>query len=201
MKSGKWRNIRISKDEVSVIKEGRTKVDLTKAIKSIAKILYEREHVKNEDPIYAFDELRKLFQETDPTLKDFFEQLYSAARPFECNKQTMDHIKKSMVLIYSLLGSLNNTKVNAFKLDLAYYLDSVGTTNEGLNMIVNIGVPTMARTVECRKKRMSDVHRQYMENVLIKHSENAFVLNIDNYHNIHVPRQTETTETSRPTHT
>ena len=189
-----------SVEEVSVVEEGCTKIELAKAIKSIAKIFYEREHVKNEDPIYVFDEMRELFQETDPTLKDFFDQLYSAARPLERNKQTMDRMKKLMVLICYLLGSLNNTKINAFKLDLAYYLDSVGTTNEGLNTMASIGVSTTARTVERKKKRMSDVHGNYVENALIRYSENAFVLNIDDYHNIHVPRQTETTETSRPTH-
>jgi len=41
----------INEEEVSM------KVDLTKAIKKIAKILYDREHLKKEGPIYAFDEL------------------------------------------------------------------------------------------------------------------------------------------------
>ncbi|RIB29585.1 hypothetical protein C2G38_2027586 [Gigaspora rosea] len=66
--------------------------------------------------------------------------------------------------------------------------------------MANIGVSTTARTVERRKKRMSDVHGQYVENALMKHSENTFVLNVNDYHNIHVPKQTETTETSRSTH-
>ena len=33
------------------------KVDFTRAIKAMAKILYEREHFKKEQSIYSFDEM------------------------------------------------------------------------------------------------------------------------------------------------
>ena len=102
----------------------------------IAKIFYEREYNK-EGPIYEFDEMRRLLQEIEPSLKGFFDQLYLAAQPFERNEQTMDHMKRLMVFICYLLASLNNTKINSFKFDLAFYLDSVGTSNEGLNTMAN----------------------------------------------------------------
>src|SRR6266542_1414596 len=105
-----------------------------------------------------------------------------------------------MVLICYLLASLNNTKINCFKVDLAYYLDSVGTSNEGLNTMANLGVSVTARTVDRRKKKMSDTHRGYVENSLEKDSENAFILNVDDYHNIHVQRQADTTNTSWAAH-
>ena len=43
-----------------VEKEASTNVDLTRAIKAMAKILYEREHIKKEVPIYTFDEMRRI---------------------------------------------------------------------------------------------------------------------------------------------
>ncbi|CAG8745854.1 35082_t:CDS:2, partial [Gigaspora margarita] len=113
----------IDEEGVSILEEYK-KIEFTKAIKEIAKVFYKREHVKKESPIYTFNEMQSLFQETNLFLEDFFNQLYSAAQPLECNEQTMDRIKKLMVLICYLLVSLNNTKINAFKLDLAYYLDS-----------------------------------------------------------------------------
>jgi len=92
--------------------------DLTKAIKVMANIFYEREHLRKEGPIYEFDEMRRLLQEIEPSLKEFFDQLYLAARPLERNEQTMDCMKNLMVFICYLLISLNNTKINSFKLIL-----------------------------------------------------------------------------------
>ena len=34
-----------------------------------------------EGPLYTFDEMRELLEKREPALKDFFEQLYLAARP------------------------------------------------------------------------------------------------------------------------
>ncbi|CAI2199495.1 1860_t:CDS:1, partial [Funneliformis geosporum] len=62
---------------------------------------------------------------------------------------------------------------------------SVGTSNEGLNTMVNLGVFITARTVDRRKKMMSDTHGKYVKNFFEKYSENALILNVDDYHNIH----------------
>jgi len=63
-----------------------------------------------------------------------------------------------MGFICYLLASL----INSFKFALTYYLDSVGTSNEGLNTMANIGITTTSRAVDRRKKRMSDI----LENML-----------------------------------
>src|ERR1044071_5586753 len=108
----------------------------------------------------------------------------------------MNHMKKLMVFICYLLASLNNMKINCFKFDFAYYLDLVGTSNEGLNILANIGITTMVRAVDRRKKKMLDAYGEYVKNALIKYLENVLVLNIDDYHNIHIQRQSNTTDTS-----
>jgi len=46
--------------------------------------------------------------------------------------------------------------INSFKFALTYYLDSVGTSNEGLNTMANIGITTTSRAVDRRKRRMSE---------------------------------------------
>jgi len=109
-------------------------------------------------------------------------------------------MKKMMVFICYLLASLNNTKINSFKFDVAYYLDSAGTSNEGLNTMANLGVTTTARAVDRRKKKMSDMDGEYVDDVLSQHAENALVLNVDDYHNIHVQRRPDVTSTSWAAH-
>ena len=137
-----------------------------------------------------------MLQEIEPSLKGFFDQLYLAAQPFEHNEQTMDRMKRLMVFICYLLASLNNTKINSFKFDLAFYLDSVGTSNEGLNTMANLGATTTSRAVDRKKKQVADEHKKYVENALTKYSKSAFLLNVDDYHSIHVQRQPDTTTTS-----
>ncbi len=69
------KRVKIMKEETideNTIDTESIKVDLVRAIKVMAKILYEREHIKEEGPIYAFDEMQRLFQEIKLSLKDFF---------------------------------------------------------------------------------------------------------------------------------
>ena len=62
--------------------------------------------------------------------------------------------------MYYLLLVLNNTKINSFKFDLAFYLDSVGTSNEGLNTMANLGATTTSRAVDRKKKQVADEHEK-----------------------------------------
>ena len=94
----------VKRVKVTDAKEVSTKIELTKAIEAMSRHLYERERKEKEGPIYEFEELRNLLQTKEPSLKVFFDQLYSAARPSERNEQTMDRMKRLMVLyVISLL--------------------------------------------------------------------------------------------------
>ena len=73
-----------------------------------------------------------------------------------------------------------NTKINPFKFAVAYYLDSAGTS------IKYHGKPQCDYNGKSGKKRMSDMHGKYVDGALLRHAENALVLNVDDYHNIHV---------------
>ena len=46
---------------------------------------------------------------------------------------------------------MNNTKINSFKFDLAFYLDSVDTS---------LGVTTTSRAVDRKKKQVADEHEK-----------------------------------------
>ena len=49
------------------------KIDFTRAIKMMAKIFYERECSNKEGHIHDFDEMQRLLQEIEPSLKGFFD--------------------------------------------------------------------------------------------------------------------------------
>ncbi|CAG8814062.1 34709_t:CDS:2 [Gigaspora margarita] len=142
------------------------------AIETMARTFYERKHVKKEGPIYSYNELRGVFQ-ADKNFNNFLDQLYLVAKPLERSDKTMNRMKKLIVHICYLLALLNNTKINSFKFNLAYYLDSVGTSNEGLNTLANIGITTTARAVDRKKKQLSESHGKYVEKALENCSEKA----------------------------
>ena len=74
-----------------------------------------------------------------------------------------------VVFVCYLLVLLNNTKINSFKFDFAFYLDSVNTS---------LGATTTSRAVDRKKKQVADEH----ENALTKYSKSTFLLNVDDYH-------------------
>ncbi|RIB11585.1 hypothetical protein C2G38_2042553 [Gigaspora rosea] len=174
--------------------------ELVKAISSMARVLHKREVKEKQKPIYNFDELRELLENKNFNLSYFFDQLYLAARPSERTSQTMERMKNIIVFICYLLASLNNTQINAFKSDIAFYLDSSGTSNEGLNILSSMGITPMARTISRKKKKITKTHEEFIKDNLIEHLNNALMLNIDDYHNVHVQRQPHTTNTSLPIH-
>ncbi|RIB16018.1 hypothetical protein C2G38_2191071 [Gigaspora rosea] len=161
-----------NKETLEEIEIGVTKTDnnfeLVDAIRSMAKILYNREVIEKQKPVYNFDELCELLEKQDSNLNYFFNQLYLAARPSDRNSQTMEH--------------------------------SAGMSNEGLNTMANVGITMTARTVNRKKKKISETHEECVKDDLIEHFNNALIINIDDYHNIHVPHKPHTTATSSPTH-
>ena len=67
-------------------------------------------------------------------------------------------------------------------------------------MMANVGMATTFKTVNQQKRRISNMYKKDAEGALSQYLNNALVLNVDDYHNIHVPHQPTTTATSRPTH-
>ncbi|RIB19121.1 hypothetical protein C2G38_2182716 [Gigaspora rosea] len=66
--------------------------------------------------------------------------------------------------------------------------------------MANLGVTTTSQAVGLRKRKISGAHEKYVDNALFQQSSNVLVLNVDDYHNIHVPQQPNTIVTSRATH-
>ena len=64
------KRVKVTNEEEETIPS--SKLELADAIRVMAKILYEKECVKNEGPIYTFDEMRTLLEASEPDLKDFF---------------------------------------------------------------------------------------------------------------------------------
>ena len=67
------------------LKREPRRVKTTEAEEEEEEVNEKIDFTRHQGPIYDFDEIRRLLQEIEPSLKGFFDQLYLAAWLFERN--------------------------------------------------------------------------------------------------------------------
>ena len=67
------------------LKREPRRVKTTEAEEEEEEVNEKIDFTRHQGPIYNFDEIRRLLQEIEPSLKGFFDQLYLAAQLFERN--------------------------------------------------------------------------------------------------------------------
>ncbi len=80
-------------------------------------------------------------------------------------------MKKLIVFIYYLFILLNNTKINFFKSNFAFYLNLISISNKGLNTMINFKVTTTSRSIDYKNKIILDSYREYIKKTLVKYSK------------------------------
>src|SRR2546421_11166571 len=93
-------------------------------------------------------------------------------------------IKKLISLCY-FLASINNKYINGIKADIGSYLETSGTSAFSINILSNIGLLVFRRTVNRQKILISEDHQNTVNDYCLQNIKNMFILNIDDYHNIH----------------
>src|SRR6266542_2938396 len=81
--------------------------------------------------------------------------------------------------------SNKNKYINGIKVDIGSYLQTSGTSSSSIDTLANIGVSVTRKTVNRKKNLISDEHQQTVDDYCLQNIENMFILNIDDYHNIH----------------
>src|SRR6185437_8158000 len=79
---------------------------------------------------------------------------------------------------------------------LMMYMDSTGASNTSIDTLANLGLTTTSRTITRIKNFASEEHAIVVDSELVKYTDKAIVLNIDNYHSIHTEYMPNTTTTS-----
>ncbi|CAB4393151.1 uncharacterized protein OCT59_028409 [Rhizophagus irregularis] len=123
----------------------------------MSNILYNNQHKLNQKPIYDPTAFKKMLETADENLIGFFDELYIGTRA--PNESILKHI-----------GS---------------YLQTSGTSSSSIDILANIGFSITRKTVNRQKALISESHQDTINNYCLQNIENMFILNIDNYHNIH----------------
>ncbi|CAG8456889.1 16290_t:CDS:1 [Acaulospora morrowiae] len=80
------------------------------------------------------------------------------------------------------------------------YLDSTGVYNTTLDIFSDLGITITSHSITRYKTDASKEHYGLVDTTFTQYIENAIVLNIDDYHNIHTEQVPNTTTTSDAAH-
>ncbi|EXX54424.1 hypothetical protein RirG_234420 [Rhizophagus irregularis DAOM 197198w] len=126
-----------------------------------------------------------MLETTDEQLIRFLNELYEGTNPANKSEKTNNSNKKKLVSLCYFLASINNKYINGIKVDIGSYLQTSGASAASIDTLANIGLSVLRKTVDRQKKVISDEHEQSVDNYCLQNIEKMFVLNIDDYHNIH----------------
>jgi hypothetical protein len=160
-------------------------VSLSEKIKIMSDILYKNQHQLKQKPIYDFTVFKMMLETTDERLIGFFDELYEGTNPANKSEKTNNSNKKKLVSLCYFLSSINNKYINGIKVDIGSYLQTSGASAASIDTLANIGLSVSRKTVDRQKKAITNEHEQSVDNYCLQNIEKLFVLNIDDYHNIH----------------
>jgi len=86
-------------------------------------VLYNK---RQDGPILDPDEFNKMLEDTDPSLKGFFNEVCNILIPEDHSEYNKKEDKKEIVTILYLMAGIRNKHANNFKLELALYLIGSG---------------------------------------------------------------------------
>ena len=82
----------------------------------------------------------------------FFDELYKGTSPNTKSEKTNSNNKKNLVFLCYFLASINNKYINRLKADIRSYLQTSGTSASSIDILANIGLSVLRRTVNQQKK-------------------------------------------------
>jgi len=160
-------------------------VSLSNKIKKMSSILYKNQRSFKQKPIYDPNEFKNILEIADADLIGFFDELYEGTNPANKSEKTNNNNKKKLVSLCYFLASINNKYINGIKVEIGSYLQTSGASATSIDTLANLGLSVSRKTVDRKKKIISDEHEQSVNNYCLQNMEKIFILNIDDYHNIH----------------
>ena len=151
----------------------------------MSNILYNNQHRLNQKPIYDPIAFKSMLEIADKDLIGFFDELFIGTNPNTKNNKTNENNKKKLVSLCYFLASINNKYINGIKVDIGSYLQTFGASSSSIDTLANIGISVTRKTVDRQKNLTSNEHQQSVDDYCLQNINNMFILNIDDYHNIH----------------
>ncbi|KAF0362932.1 hypothetical protein F8M41_013998 [Gigaspora margarita] len=116
---------------------------------------YQKDNTK-----YILDpeQFQQMIESNEPKLERFFNEMINALIPKKRLEKNKEKAKKQVVGYCYLLVGIRNKFANNFKLNLGLYLQSLGMTNSGINILSNAGLSVHTKTIQRYKKDIAKAH-------------------------------------------
>ncbi|PKY47358.1 hypothetical protein RhiirA4_522312 [Rhizophagus irregularis] len=160
-------------------------ISLSDKIKKMSSVLYKNQRILKQKTIYDPDKFKNMLEMGDVDLIGFFDELYQGTNPNTKSDKTNNDNKKKLVSLCYFLSSINNKYINGIKADIGSYLETSGASASSIDTLANIGLSVSKRTVNRQKTLITEDHQYTVNDYCSQNIENMFILNIDDYHNIH----------------
>src|ERR1044072_5403211 len=147
--------------------------------------LYHNQHRLNQKPIYDPVAFKTMLETVDKDLIGFFDELYAGTNPNIKSEITNNNNKKKLVSLCYFLVSINNKYINRIKVDIESYLKTSRASSSSIDILANLGVSVIRKTVNRKKNLILNEHQQIVDDYCLQNIENIFILNINDYHNIY----------------
>ena len=132
----------------------------------MAGVLYTRQRVYNERPIFDPNEFKKMLEEAEPSLIGFFDQLVGGTNPKAKSHATNEKNKKRLVSFCYFLAGLNNKFINGVKAELGYLLDASGTSSSAIETLADAGLTVRRETIARHKTQHAKTQAMTVGNFL-----------------------------------
>jgi hypothetical protein len=135
-------------------------------------VLYTRQRVYNEKPILDPEEFKKILEESEPSLRGFFDQLVAGTNPQAKSHMTNEKNKKRLVSFCYFLAGLNNKFIDGIKAEVGLLLDASGASSSAIETLAGAGLTVRRETIARQKAQHVEAHTVTVERFL---SENVSV--------------------------
>lgn len=132
-------------------------------------VLYTKQRKENQDPIFDPDEFKTMLEDTEPSLKGFFDSLYAGTNPTSKSHMTNEKNKKRLVMFCYFLAGLNNKFINGIKAEIGYMLDDAGASASAIETFAGAGISIRRETVTKHKKRNELIHSETVGEFVSEH--------------------------------
>ncbi|RIB30625.1 hypothetical protein C2G38_2321595 [Gigaspora rosea] len=170
------------------------------SINVLTKLLYDREKNEKEPIIYSFKQLRREMVAKDFRLSGFFDSIYNALLPENRSDKYLNKLDKKLAVECYIICGNQNSNLIAFKKDISLFVDLMRVFAEAIDALSYTGKTISRRHLNREKTAIADDYPYRVASYLEAKKDNALVLNVDDYHNIHTKRIPNTCSTSSAAH-
>ncbi|RIB12444.1 hypothetical protein C2G38_2258030 [Gigaspora rosea] len=133
-------------------------------------------------------------------LSGFFDSIYNASLPENKSDKYLNKLDKKLAIECYIICGNQNSNLAAFKKDISLFVDLMGVSAEAIDALSYAGITISRWHLNREKTAIADDHLYRVASYLEAKKDNALVLNVDDYHNIHTKQIPNTCSTSSAAH-